>query len=291
VSQGRRKSCLKLADGRTVSFPAVMGILNVTPDSFSDGGLFLDPEKAVEHGLAMESEGAAIIDIGGESTRPVGARSVPPEEELRRLVPVLDRLGKHLHVPFSIDTRKAIVARAALDRGAAIINDVSALSADPEMGPLAAKTRAGPENHMQYARYRSVVTEVVTYLRERVRFAIRNGIRPGRIIVDPGLGFAKTARHNLALLGSLSRICALGYPVLVGASRKSFVRKISGQSAKQTESGNAAVHALAIAQGAAIIRVHDVGAAVAASKMAAACCGQSRHIATSNMSHCSASNA
>jgi dihydropteroate synthase len=267
---------LRLHDGRTVRFPAVMGVLNVTPDSFSDGGRYLDPARAVDHALEMEAAGAAIIDVGGESTRPVGARTVPLEVELARVEPVLDRLQRSLRAPISIDTRKAAVARAALERGAAIINDVSALEADPEMVRLAADSRCavvlmhmrgGPEDHMKFARYRDVVDEVSRYLAARARFAIGMGIPRSRIIVDPGIGFAKTAHHNLQILSGLSKICALGYPVLVGASRKAFVRRISGGSEADIVFGTAAVNALAIAAGVSIIRVHDAGPAAAVMRM------------------------
>jgi dihydropteroate synthase len=273
---------LRLRDGRSLRFPAVMGVLNVTPDSFSDGGRYLDPGRACAHALEMEAAGASIIDVGGESTRPIGAHSVPPQVELARVEPVLKRLGKSLRVPFSIDTRKAVVARVALDAGAAIINDVSALEADPSMAPLAADAgcavvlmhmRGGPENHMKLARYRDVVREVASYLAMRARFATGAGVAPGRIILDPGIGFAKNARHNLAILSSLGRICALGYPVLIGASRKSFVRRIAGGDESDILFGTAAVNAMAIAAGASIIRVHDPRPAMAVVKMASAIAG------------------
>ncbi len=273
----QKSHSLDLPDGRTITFPAVMGILNVTPDSFSDGGRFLEPEQALEHALAMEAEGAAIIDIGGESTRPMGAREVPAEVELRRVLPVLRLLASRTRIPISIDTRKAKVAEAALGHGAVMINDVSALSADQDMATTAVKAhcpvilmhmRGGPENHMQFAQYDSSIKQVTDYLRERARYAIEAGIAPQDIVIDPGLGFAKLARHSIELLGSLRRICALGYPVLIGASRKGFIRKIAGESASAIESGNAVVEAIAISNGASIVRVHDVGRAVAAVKMA-----------------------
>lgn len=267
---------LRLHDGRIIRLPAVMGVLNVTPDSFSDGGRYLDPARAVDHALEMEAAGASIIDVGGESTRPVGARAVPVEVELARIEPVLDRLQRSLRVPISIDTRKAAVARAALERGAAIINDVSALETDPEMVRLAAESRCavvlmhmrgGPENHMRFARYRDVVREVSRYLAARARFAIAMGIPRSRVIVDPGIGFAKTANHNLQILSGLSKICALGYPVLVGASRKTFVLGISGSGEADVLFGTAAVNALAIAVGVSIIRVHDAAPAAAVVRM------------------------
>jgi dihydropteroate synthase len=283
-------SNLKLADGRVIEFPAVMGVLNVTPDSFSDGGRYLDVDRAVEHALAMEAAGADVIDVGGESSRPIGAVEIPVEVELARVTPVLERLGKRLRVPISIDTRRAEVARVALESGAAIINDITALGYDREMAPLAAKTkcavvlmhmRGGPSNHIAFARYRDVVRDVVDYLDVRARFAVDAGIIRSRIIVDPGLGFAKTAQHNLKLLAALPDLLALGYPVLVGASRKTFVARISAASAagadeRALEFGTAAANALAIAAGASMVRVHDVGAGVAVVRMAAAMAGRDR---------------
>ena len=283
-------SNLKLADGRVVEFPAIMGVLNVTPDSFSDGGKYLDADRAVEHALAMEAAGADVIDVGGESSRPVGAVEIPVEVELARVTPVLERLGKRLRVPISIDTRRAEVARVALDAGAAIINDITALGYDRGMAPLAARTkcavvlmhmRGGPANHIAFAKYRDVVREVVDYLDARARFAAEAGIVRSRIIVDPGLGFAKTAQHNLKLLAALPDLLALGYPVLVGASRKTFVARISAASAtgadeRDLEFGTAAVNALAIAAGASMVRVHDVSAGVAVVRMAAAMSGRDR---------------
>jgi len=278
-------SNLKLTDGRVIRFPAVMGVLNVTPDSFSDGGRYLDPDRAVEHALAMEAAGADVIDVGGESSRPVGAVEVPIEVELARVTPVLVRLGKLLRVPISIDTRRAEVARVALDSGAVIINDITALGHDPEMAPLAARTkcavvlmhmRGGLANHIEFARYRDVVREVVEYLDARARFAVAANVARSRIIIDPGLGFAKTAQHNLKLLASLPDLCALGYPVLVGASRKRFVSRLTGASERDLECGTAAANALAVSAGASLVRVHDVGAGVAAVRMAGAMSGRDR---------------
>jgi dihydropteroate synthase len=256
-----------------------MGVLNVTPDSFSDGGRYFDPDRAVEHALEMQAAGAAIIDIGGESTRPHGAREVTAAIEIERVAPVLKRLRGRLGVPISIDTRKAVVARVALDAGAAMVNDVSALSADPAMAPLVADRkcavvlmhmRGGPADHMKFAHYRDVVSEVEAHLAARARAAINAGVAPSRIVLDPGLGFAKQPRHSLALLSALMRLCTLGYPILVGASRKGFVRVTGGGDPAALESATAAVNAIAIAAGVAMVRVHDVGLAVAAVKMAAA---------------------
>ena len=268
---------MRLHDGRVVHFPAVMGVLNVTPDSFSDGGQYLKPDRAIAHALEMQENGADLIDLGGESARPSGAREVAAEEELRRVLPVLRGLEGRLRVPLSIDTRKAEVARAALEHGAAIINDVTALSYDPQMARVAAASRSAvilmhmrgsPENHMRFARYRDVVIAVTGYLAARAKYAIRAGIPAARIILDPGIGFAKTAQHNLAILNALPVLCTLGYPVLVGTSRKSFIRHIAGDSHREIEFGSAAADALAVAAGAAIVRVHDPGAARAAVRMA-----------------------
>jgi len=281
-------SDLKLADGRVIQFPAVMGVLNVTPDSFSDGGQYLEADRAVDHALAMEAAGADVIDVGGESSRPIGAVEVPVEVELARVTVVLERLGKQLKVPISIDTRRAEVARVALESGAAIINDITALEHDPEMAPLAARTkcavvlmhmRGGPADHIKFARYDDVVREVAEYLAARAGFAFAAGIARSRIILDPGLGFAKNAQHNLRLLAALPGLCALGYPVLVGASRKTFVARIAvgtaaGATEQELEFGTAAANALAVAAGASMVRVHDVGAGVAAVRMAAAMTGR-----------------
>ncbi|HTT74550.1 MAG TPA: dihydropteroate synthase [Candidatus Binataceae bacterium] len=284
AAQGKRIPPLRLRDGTIVRYPAVMGILNITPDSFSDGGRFLDPMRACEHALQMEAEGAAIVDIGGESTRP-GALEVSAAEELCRVMPVIEALQGKLRVPISIDTRKAVVARSALEAGAAIVNDVSGLTYDASMLPLIARHRAAVvvmhsraavdiKNHD--GRYRDVVASVVSFLQRQASLAERGGVARSRIIVDPGLGFAKAARHNLEILVGFKRLAALGYPVLVGASRKRFVRRSTGGSDEEVRFGNAAVHAYAIAAGASIVRVHEVAAAVAVARMVAAiaACGR-----------------
>jgi dihydropteroate synthase len=255
-----------------------MGVLNITPDSFSDGGLYLEPDRAVAHALEMVEAGATIIDIGAESTRPSGAREVSVEEELGRLLPVLERLSGQLTVPWSIDTRKPEVARIALDWGASIVNDVSALS-DPAMAALVAERacavvlmhmKGGVANHFDFASYQDVVEEVLKYLASRAALAIEAGVEAGRIILDPGLGFAKTAEHNLAIVASLERFCRLGYPLLIGASRKNFVRRIAGSTDCELLLGTNAVNAVAVATGAAIIRVHDPAPAAVTARMAAA---------------------
>jgi len=278
VSDFRSRRGLRLRDGVTVRYPAIMGVLNVTPDSFSDGGRFLDPDLAVEHALRMARDGAQIIDVGGESTRP-GAAEVPAEDECRRVIPVIRRLARRLDCPISIDTRKAMVAEHALAAGAAIVNDVSALMFDPGLRAVVARHRATvvlmhmrgtPATMQRMTRYRDVVGEVATYLAQRAAAARAGGIAGSRIILDPGIGFAKKTSHILLLMGALPRLCRLGYPVLVGVSRKSFVRQIAGAGDEQLLLGTAAAVALAIAAGASIVRVHDPGPIAAAVRMAAA---------------------
>jgi len=255
-----------------------MGILNVTPDSFSDGGRYLVGDRAIAHGLEMIRAGADIVDVGGESTRP-GAREVPEEQEMARVLPVVEALSRSTDRPISIDTRKAAVAREALGAGARIVNDVSGLAFDPAMAGVVARAgaavvimhmRGTPEVMSRLARYHDVVEEVRQWLRARALVAERAGVRQSRIILDPGLGFAKTATHNLRILAALPRICALGYPVMVGASRKSFIRRIVGDDPGAIGYASAAVDALAVAAGASIVRVHEPVAARAAVRMAAA---------------------
>ena len=249
-------------DGRVL----IMGILNVTPDSFSDGGRFLSPDAAVERALAMEKEGADIIDVGGESSRP-GAEPVPVEEELRRVLPVLERLRGKLRIPISIDTTKAEVAEAALRAGASIVNDISALRFDPAMAPLVAKFGAGlvlmhmlgtPKTMQQAPHYEDVVTEVRDFLAERAQYAQSQGIPREAIAVDPGIGFGKTVEHNLELLRRLPELVELGFPVLVGPSRKSFIGAILGFGVEERLEGTLAACAVAVVRGADILRVHDV---------------------------------
>lgn len=242
-----------------------MGVVNTTPDSFSDGGLFLDPALAVDRGLEMLDQGADIIDVGGESTRP-GARPVDAEEEKRRVLPVVAALADAGGV-VSIDTAKAEVAAAALEKGAGIVNDVTAL-ADPGMAAVVADAEAGvvlmhmlgtPRTMQQDPRYDDVVAEVADYLGTRARVALDAGIAGDRICVDPGIGFGKTLQHNLTLLRELSVLAAGPYPVLVGASRKSFLEHLLGPiPVEERDPVSAAVNVLAIAGGASIIRVHNV---------------------------------
>jgi dihydropteroate synthase len=250
-----------------------MGVLNVTPDSFSDGGLWLDPTAAVAHGRQMIAEGAAIVDIGGESTRP-GARPVAQEEELRRVLPVIEALAGEARL--SIDTRKADVARAAIAAGATIVNDISAslwrVAAELGAGWVAMHTPADPSVMQQHAHYTDVVSEVRDYLTGRAQAARSAGI--AEVWIDPGIGFGKTAHHNLLLLRHLEVLVATGFPVLIGTSRKSFLGRLgphpSGEPAPPSDrlEGTVATTTWAIVQGADIVRVHDVAPAVQAAALA-----------------------
>ncbi|MBD3296023.1 MAG: dihydropteroate synthase [Candidatus Omnitrophica bacterium] len=244
----------------------VMGILNVTPDSFSDGGKYLDVSKAVEHARSMVEAGADIIDIGGESSRP-GALPVSAAEEEDRVLPVIRALKADVDVPVSIDTRKSRVASAALSEGASIVNDITAMTGDPDMADLVARSSArvvlmhmkGTPEHMQDDPvYGDVVSDVRACLKEAMDRAVERGISPDRIILDPGIGFGKTVGHNLALLRHLDSIRELGRPVLVGTSRKSFIGKLTGKPEDRRSYGTAASIAVAVMNGADIVRVHDV---------------------------------
>jgi dihydropteroate synthase len=245
----------------------IMGVVNVTPDSFSDGGRFLDADAAVEHGLRLAAEGADILDIGGESTRP-GADPVGADEELRRVVPVIERLARSGQARLSIDTTKAGVARAALEAGACLVNDVSALRFDPDMAALVAETGAGcclmhmlgePRTMQENPRYEDVVSDVKAFLEERLAFAVGEGIDEERVWLDPGIGFGKTVEHNLELLRRLDEIVAIGRPVVVGTSRKSFLGKlVGGRGEGERLPGTIATNVLALERGASVFRVHDV---------------------------------
>lgn len=248
------------------SGPLVMGVVNVTPDSFSDGGRYFDPQLAVRHALALVEQGADLLDIGGESTRPY-ANPVGPREELRRVVPVVEELCRRTRVPVSIDTSKAEVARAALDCGAEIINDVTGLEGDAEMVPLARSAgaavcvmhmRGTPATMQDDPVYEDVVEEVARYLGQRRDRLIAAGIDPARICLDPGIGFGKTHRHNLDLLLHCSRLTALGCPVLVGPSRKGFIGHVLGDPRGDRLAGTIGVALALAAQGVQIVRVHDV---------------------------------
>jgi dihydropteroate synthase len=255
--------------------PLVMGILNVTPDSFSDGGKSLKLSDAIADGRRMAKAGADIIDVGGESTRP-GAEPVSLKVESERVIPVIEGLSKSVNVPISIDTRHAKVARAALDAGASIINDVSAFG-DPAMARLAAQKgcpvvlmhmRGEPHTMQDDPRYGDVVEDVARFLAERSSYAASKGVRADRIIIDPGIGFGKTAEHNLELLRRLGELRSLGYPLLVGPSRKAFIGKVLGLPVDERLEGTLAAVALAVANGADAVRVHDVAEARRAAMMA-----------------------
>ncbi len=253
-----------------------MGIINVTPDSFSDGGLFFDPGKAVNHGLALEAEGADIIDVGGESTRP-GAMPVPAEEEIKRVIPVIKALSTQVKVPLSIDTYKAEVAGLAIEAGASIINDISALRFDPDMVNVAREYKTpvvlmhmlgSPRDMQRNPVYDDVVQDVYHFLRERIAYAEGNGIRHEDIIIDPGIGFGKRLPHNLSLIKHLEVFKGLHCPILIGPSRKSFIGEILMQPVDERIEGTAAIVAIAIMKGANIIRVHDVKVMKAIARMA-----------------------
>ncbi len=247
--------------------PYLMGILNVTPDSFSDGGKFFDSKKAIDQALKMVEEGADILDVGGESTRP-GSEAVPEEEEIKRVLPVIQAAVRYTTVPVSIDTTKAGVARAALDAGAAMVNDVSALRFDDRMGPLVAAAGVplvvmhmrGIPKTMQAGpiEYRDLLGEIRAFLEQAVKRAVDAGVEKEQIIVDPGVGFGKTPGHNLTIINRIGELKTLGRPVLVGPSRKSFIGKVLDKEVDQRLHGTAAAVAVAVAGGAHILRVHDV---------------------------------
>jgi dihydropteroate synthase len=258
--------------------PVVMGVVNVTPDSFSDGGLYFEAHAAVEHGLALAEQGAAILDVGGESTRP-GAAPVPEEEELRRVLPVVEALAAAGH-RVSIDTTKVAVARAALDAGATIVNDVSAFRFEPELAGLVAELKAHcclmhmlgePRTMQEDPRYEDVVSDVKAFLEERLAFAVGEGVPEEHVWLDPGIGFGKTVEHNLELLRRLEEIVAIGRPVVVGTSRKSFLGKLAGGKPEgERLPGTIATNVLALERGASVFRVHEVAPIVDALTVAAA---------------------
>jgi len=254
--------------GIAMDRPRIMGVVNVTPDSFSDGGRYLDAEAAIEHGLQLEAEGADILDIGGESTRP-GSEPASLEEECRRVLPVIAGLAKRSRARLSIDTRKAEVMRRAALEGAHLINDVSALMHDPRSMEIAAAlalpvvlmhAQGDPRTMQDDPRYDDVVLDVYDALEARVEACERAGIPRARLIVDPGIGFGKTVAHNLQLLGALSLFHGLGCPVMLGASRKSFIGRLSGAGAGERLPGSIAAALLGAAQGVQLLRVHDVAA-------------------------------
>jgi dihydropteroate synthase len=258
----------------------IMGVINVTPDSFSDGGRYLDPDIAIEHGLRLAAEGAAILDVGGESTRP-GAAPVGAEEELHRVVPVIEGLRAAAgSVQISIDTSKTSVVRAALGAGATFVNDVTAFRADPEMADVVAGAGVDcclmhmlgePRTMQDNPVYDDVVGEVTAFLKERMAFAVAAGVSEDRILLDPGIGFGKTLDHNLALLAHVDRLVALGRPVVIGTSRKSFLGKLTGRADSDDRvAATVATCVQAYDRGARVFRVHDVAPVVDALKVAAA---------------------
>jgi len=262
LKTSRRK--ITLGDGTRI-----MGILNVTPDSFSDGGTFLSAERAVEYGLQMEAEGADILDVGGESTRP-GSAAVPVHVELKRVLPVIKALSRKIKIPLSIDTKKARVAREAVEAGAEIINDISALNGDRKMAGTAAETgaalvlmhmRGNPEN-MQKGNlaYDDLLGDITDYLSASIGKAIRAGVSKDAMVIDPGIGFGKTVADNYRIIRRLADLRTLGMPILVGPSRKSFIGNVTGDEPRQRLEGTAATVSAAIMNGCHIVRVHDVAA-------------------------------
>jgi dihydropteroate synthase len=257
----------------------VMGIVNVTPDSFSDAGRYLDPPAAIAHGLSLAWAGAAILDVGGESTRP-GASPVAIEDELDRVLPVIEGLvDARVGAQVSVDTSKAPVARAALRAGATLVNDVTALRGDPKMVGVVAEADVGcclmhmlgdPRTMQRDPRYDDVVSEVKAFLEERMAFAVARGVSERRIMLDPGIGFGKTLLHNLELLRRLDELVALGRPVVIGTSRKAFLGRITGREVDDRVAGTIATNVLAYERGARVFRVHDVGLVVDALTVTAA---------------------
>jgi dihydropteroate synthase len=258
--------------------PVVMGVVNVTPDSFSDGGMYLDVDAAVEHGEELVREGAALVDVGGESTRP-GAAPVPLDVELERVVPVVERLAQG-GATVSIDTRKSAVAEQALQAGARMVNDVWAFRDDPALAGLVAGAGAwcclmhmlgdDPRTMQDDPVYDDVVDDVKAFLEERLAFAVAEGVPEERVWLDPGIGFGKTLEHNLELLRRLDEIVALGRPVVVGTSRKSFLGRLTGREVHERVAATTATNVIALERGASVFRVHDVREAVDALTVAAA---------------------
>lgn len=254
----------------------IMGILNVTPDSFTDGDRFFHKDSAIAHGLKMVEDGADIIDVGGESTRP-GSEPVSIKEELRRIIPVIESLSKRINVPISIDTYKSDVARRALDAGASIVNDISGLRFDPDMPKVVAgynvpvvimHIKGTPKNMQVNPLYEALIPEIIDYLRIGIRLAMNSGVKEDMIIIDPGIGFGKTFEHNLEILKNLREFTLLEKPLLVGPSRKAFIGKILNDATiLERLEGTAAAVAVSIMNGANIVRVHDVKEMVKVARM------------------------
>lgn len=255
----------------------VMGILNVTPDSFSDGGVHFDTAGAVDHALRMADEGADIVDIGGESTRP-GSDPVPVDEEISRTLPIIEALAGRLSVPISIDTCKSSVASRAIGAGASIVNDISGLRFDPAMAAVVARNRVPvvvmhmqgtPKNMQENPTYHDLIPDIISGLRESIRMAANAGISEEMVIIDPGIGFGKTFDHNLEIINRLDRFSTLGRPILIGPSRKAFIGKILGDAQPSDRlEGTAAAVAVSILRGANIVRVHDVKEMVRVARVA-----------------------
>jgi len=260
----------------------VMGVINVTPDSFSDGGKFLRVERAIEHGRELVAAGADMLDVGGESTRP-GAEAVPPEKQADRVVPAIRELAQAVGVPISVDTMSALVAEKALDAGAQVVNDVSALRGDPRMGDLVAERGVPvvlmhmlgtPRTMQENPTYEHLMADICRFLRERIDFCLGKGIPEEQVIVDPGIGFGKTVEHNLEIVRRLAEFRSLGRPILLGSSRKSFIGKVLDVPADQRLLGTAVSHVFGCVAGAAIVRAHDVAEAVQVVRMADAITGR-----------------
>jgi dihydropteroate synthase len=243
-----------------------MGVLNVTPDSFSDGGLYLEPQRAIEHGLRMAEEGADIIDVGGESSRP-GSDPLPLDEELKRVIPVIEGLASRLEIPLSVDTYKSQVAERAIEAGAQMINDISGLRFDPQVPAVAARfdtpliimhIKGSPKTMQQNPSYEDLMGEIIAYLREGIEKAERGGVDPHQVIVDPGIGFGKRVQDNLVIINRLDELNTLGRPLLIGTSRKSFIGALLGAEVHQRGVGTLATVAVSVLKGAHIVRVHDV---------------------------------
>ncbi len=248
--------------------PLLMGIVNVTPDSFSDGGDFLETQAAVDHALSLIEDGADVIDIGGESTRP-GSTPIGADEEIARVIPVIEKIARQVQIPISIDTTKAVVARQALEAGATIVNDISGLTFDDEMPNVCAEASPGvvcmhiqgiPQTMQLNPEYKDVVNDICQFFSQRLDELHSKGIAPERIILDPGIGFGKTAEHNLQILSNIQKFRALGRPVLIGHSRKRFLGKVLGRTVDERVAGTLGLSISLAAQSTDIIRVHDVRA-------------------------------
>jgi dihydropteroate synthase len=268
---GRRVFVLRCRGGdlRLGQRTLVMGVLNITPDSFSDGGLFFEPQQAIEHGLRMAEEGADIIDVGGESSRP-GSDPVPLNEELRRVIPVIEGLASRLEIPLSVDTYKSQVAERAVESGAQMINDISGLRFDPQMPLVAARydtpliimhIKGTPKTMQQDPSYKDLMDEIIGYLGEGIARAEQGGVDPQQVIVDPGIGFGKRVQDNLVIINRLDELNTLGRPLLIGTSRKSFIGAVLDLEVHQREIGSLATVAVSAFKGAHIVRVHDVAPA------------------------------